>query len=80
MVQFKQSSTPKDDYYEIVMGNECKTLHFFFLWVLKLRVVCSCGWNRVSWFFLRNNFALNYYFYIFGLFWYVDVKYKFLTK
>jgi len=30
MVQFKQSSTPKDDYYEIVMGNECKTLHFFF--------------------------------------------------
>jgi hypothetical protein len=68
MVQFKQNSTPKDGYYEILMGNECKTLHFF-LWVLKSGVVCFCDWNCVSWFFLRDIFALNYYFYVFRLFW-----------
>ena len=67
MVQFKQSSTPKDGYYEIVMGNECKTLHSFFMSI----EIEGCLFLRLKscfMIFLRNNFALNYYFYIFGLF------------
>jgi len=66
MVQFKQSSTTEDGYYEIIMRNEWKTLHFF----MSIEIG-GCLFLRLKscfMIFLRNIFALNYYFYVFRLF------------